>query len=175
MSSSDSEHESAIKTPQQLITIVVLAFVVPVILLIMLAQFVLSARDPSDAVLAPEAVATRIKPVAEITLAAAGGAAGAAKSGEEIVKGACAACHATGAANAPKIGDKGRWAPLVARGVGDLTKSAIKGKGGMPARGGLPDLSDFEISRAIVFMANQSGGSLKEPAEPKAGTKSASK
>ena len=45
---------------------------------------------------------------------------------------------------------------------------AIKGKGAMPPRGGVADLTDFELARAIVFMANQSGGSLKEPAAPKA-------
>jgi cytochrome c5 len=48
-----------------------------------------------------------------------------------------------------------------------LLKSAIAGKGAMPPRGGLSDLSDYELARSIVYMANQSGQSLKEPAEPK--------
>ena len=167
MSTQDTEHESLIKTPKQLAVVVVLAFVVPVVLLIMLAQFVLSARTPDAGTLAPEAVAERIKPVASITISEAG-AGGGARTGEEIVKAACAACHSTGAANAPKIGDKGTWAPRLAAGLDGLTKSAIKGKNGMPPRGGLPDLSDYEISRAIVYMANQSGASFKEPAAPKA-------
>lgn len=168
MSANDHAHESAIKTPQQLIIVVVLSFVVPVIFLIMFAQFVLSAAKPDASEAAAEAVAARIKPVADVTLSA-GGAGGAAKTGEEVVKGACAACHATGAAGAPKIGDKGGWAARIGQGLDGLTKSAIKGKNAMPARGGVPDLSDFEISRAIVYMANQSGASFKEPAEPKAG------
>ena len=80
----------------------------------------------------------------------------------------CGACHTTGAANAPKIGDKAAWSKLYSQGLVALTKSAVKGKNAMPPRAGVPDLSDFELARAIVFMANQSGGSLKEPAEPKA-------
>lgn len=168
MSTQDTEHESLIKTPKQLAVVVVLAFVVPVVLLIMLAQFVLSARSPDAKTLAQEAVVERIKPVASISISEAGAGGGGARSGEEIVKAACAACHATGAANAPKIGDKGAWGPRLALGLDGLTKSAVKGKNGMPPRGGLPDLSDFEIAKAIVYMANQSGASFKEPAAPKA-------
>jgi len=167
MSANEDAHESAIKTPQQLIIVVVLSFVVPVIFLIMFAQFVLSATKPDASETAAEAVTARIKPVADITLSAGGGG-GAAKTGEDVVKGACAACHATGAAGAPKIGDKGGWAARIGLGLDGLTKSAIKGKNAMPARGGVPDLSDFEIARAVVYMANQSGASFKEPAEPKA-------
>lgn len=167
MSANEESHESAIKTPQQLIIVVVLSFVVPVVFLIMFAQFVLSTAKSDASEAAAEAVVARIKPVADITLSA-GGAGGAAKTGEEVVKGACAACHATGAAGAPKIGDKGGWAARLGLGLDGLTKSAIKGKNAMPARGGVPDLSDFEIARAVVYMANQSGASFKEPAEPKA-------
>jgi hypothetical protein len=48
-----------------------------------------------------------------------------------------------------------------------MLATAIKGKGAMPPRGGAADLSDYELTRAIVYMANQSGGSLKEPPAPK--------
>ena len=167
MSANDTEHESFIKTPQQLILVGVLAFVVPVVLIIMFAQFVISARAPDNAVVAAEAVASRIKPVAEITVSDAG-AGGGFKTGEEIVKGVCSACHATGVANAPKIGDKAAWGARLGAGLNGLLQSAIKGKGGMPPKGGTTDLSDYELARAIVYMANQSGGSLKEPAPPKA-------
>lgn len=167
MSAIHDEHESAIKTPQQLIIVVVLAFVVPVVSLIMFAQFVMSTSKPESAMATAEAVAVRIKPVAEVNVSAAGAGGGAARSGEEVVKAACAACHATGAANAPKTGDKAAWAGRIGAGLDGLVKSAIKGKNAMPARGGVPDLSDFEIARAVVYMANQSGSSFKEPAEPK--------
>jgi cytochrome c5 len=71
-------------------------------------------------------------------------------------------------ANAPKIGDKAAWAPRIKTGLNGMLAVAIKGKGAMPPRGGLPDVSDFELARAIVFMANQSGASLKEPVAPAA-------
>ncbi len=168
MSDSNNEHESFIKTPQQLIVVGVLAFTVPVILLIMMAKFVISVSPPNEALVSAEAVASRIKPVAEITVADAGAGGGAAKSGENIVKVACAACHATGAAGAPKIGDNAAWAKRLGLGLNGLLQSAIKGKGAMPPKGGTADLSDYELARAIVYMANQSGGSLKEPSAPKA-------
>ena len=114
-----------------------------------------------------EAVAARIQPVAKIELAApAAAGVKASRSGEEIVKGACFACHGTGAAGAPKIGDKAAWAPRIAKGLDGLLKSATAGKNAMPPKGG-SDASDLELARAIVTMANQSGASFKEPADKK--------
>ena len=99
----------------------------------------------------------------------AGGRPGA-RSGEAIVKATCAACHTAGVANAPKIGDLKAWAPHIKEGLKDMVQTAIKGKGAMPPKGGDASLTDEEIARAVVFMANQSGGKFKEPA-PAAGTK----
>jgi cytochrome c5 len=48
-----------------------------------------------------------------------------------------------------------------------MIASVIKGKGAMPAKGGNPALDDFEIARAVVYMANAAGGKFAEPAEPK--------
>lgn len=113
-----------------------------------------------------EAIASRIQPVAKIELAATG-AAGAAKgsrSGEEMVKAVCSACHQTGAAGAPKIGDKAAWAPRIAQGLDGLVKSATAGKNAMPPKGGAADASELELARAIVFMTDKSGASFKEPA-----------
>lgn len=114
-----------------------------------------------------EAVAARIQPVARVELAAAAaGGAKASRSGEEIVKSACFACHGTGAAGAPKIGDKAAWGPRLAKGLDGLLKSAMAGKNAMPPKGG-SDANDIELARAIVYMANQSGASFKEPADKK--------
>ncbi|MDP1735701.1 MAG: c-type cytochrome [Sulfuritalea sp.] len=111
-----------------------------------------------------EAANSRIAPVARVEMAAASvGAAAGARSGEQIYKGACAACHDAGVANAPKLGDKGAWAPRLALGLDGLLKSAIVGKNAMPPKGG-SDASDTELARAIVYLANKSGGSLKEAA-----------
>jgi cytochrome c5 len=85
------------------------------------------------------------------------------RTGKQIVEAVCAACHATGALNAPKIGDKAAWGKLIAEGHDELTQTAIKGIRQMPPRGGSPDLTDVEIARAVAFMANQAGANFKEP------------
>ena len=73
-------------------------------------------------------------------------------------------CHAAGVANAPKLGDKVAWAPLIKTGLPTILANAISGIRGMPARGGNTDLSDLEMASAIVYMANQAGAGWKEPA-----------
>ena len=111
----------------------------------------------------PEAVNLRIAPVAALKIAAPAAAGGAARSGEQIYKAACSACHDAGVAGAPKLGDKGAWAPRLALGLDGLLKSAIAGKNAMPPKGG-SDANDTELAAAIVFVANKSGGKFKEPA-----------
>jgi len=166
------EHHSPIKTPTQLIVVVVLSFVVPVIALIMIAAVIVGTPNTSasNPALADAAVAQRIQPTGQF-LAAGASASGAAKSGEEVVKGACIACHGAGVLGAAKIGDKAAWSKLIGQGLDKLTANAIKGVRQMPPRGGDSSLSDTDIARAIVYMANQSGGSLKEPAAPAAAKK----
>jgi cytochrome c5 len=111
----------------------------------------------------------RIKPVAIVEVAADGGPH-IEKSGEEVVKASCAACHAVGAMSSPKIGDKSAWGPRIAQGYKVLIKHATEGIRTMPARGGNPDLTDGEIAGAVAYMANQSGANFTapEPAEPAA-------
>lgn len=111
----------------------------------------------------PEAANLRIAPVATLKIAAPVAAGGAARSGEQIYQAACAACHDAGVAGAPKLGDKGAWAPRLALGLDGLLKSAIAGKNAMPPKGG-SDANDTELAAAIVFVANKSGGKFKEPA-----------
>jgi len=160
------EHSSFIKTPQQLVIVVVLAFVIPIAIIALLAKLMTtggSRYDEKHPAMSDEAVAARIKPVGQVTLGEAGAAGGAAKSGEEIYKAVCMACHAAGVLNAPKLGDKAAWAKLIAEGVDTITADAIKGIRAMPARGGNPDLSDLDMRRAVIYMANQAGANWKEP------------
>ena len=166
MATHDS-HSSFIKTPQQLIVVIVLSFAVPVIGIIMLVQLVTSERGADPNALTAESVAKRIQPVGHVEFGGGGAGAAGGKSGEEVVKGTCAACHQTGVAGAPKIGDKAAWGPRIKQGLPTLVASAEKGKGGMPPKGGNSSLSDDEVARAVVFMANQAGAKFKEPA-PKA-------
>ncbi len=111
-----------------------------------------------------EAANKRIAPVARVEMSApAAGAAAGSRSGEQIYKAVCGACHEAGVAGAPKLGDNAAWAPRIKTGLDGMMKVAIAGKGGMPPRGA-SDANDAELARTIVFMANKSGGSLKEPA-----------
>ena len=110
-----------------------------------------------------------IKPVAQLNFKDASGPK-ELQTGEQVYKAVCSSCHATGAAGAPKFGDAGAWAPRIAKGYDSLMTSALKGKGAMPARGGSSpaDISDYELGRAVVYMANASGGKLPEPKAPAA-------
>ncbi|MCL4471128.1 MAG: c-type cytochrome [Gammaproteobacteria bacterium] len=91
------------------------------------------------------------------------GAQAADKKGVDVYKSACAACHATGAAGAPKLGDKTAWGKRFEAGLPTMIKIAIKGKRAMPPKGGQSALSDMEVARAVVHMANAGGGKFKEP------------
>lgn len=133
---------------------------------LLLIQFLNGIRDftrEADKANDPAAVAERIKPVAQVEVTKAGVGAGGGKSGEEVVTAVCSACHASGALNAPKIGDKSAWGPRIAQGYKTLIKHAIEGIRMMPARGGNPDLSDEEIARAVAFMANKAGAHFTPP------------
>ena len=70
----------------------------------------------------------------------------------------CFACHGTGAAGAPKAGDKAAWAPRIAKGMETLHNHAIHGfkgeKGFMPAKGGRADLSDDAVKAAVDYMVS---------------------
>lgn len=164
--SDHEEHSSFIKTPQQLVVVILLSFVVPVIAIVLLVQVVVNRPHSDPAAAKPEAVEARIQPVGRVEVGAESAASKGPRAGADIVKQYCAACHQSGAAGAPKIGDKAAWGKLAKPGLATMLKNAIQGKGSMPPRGGAADLSDFELARAIVDMANQSGASLKEPAEP---------
>jgi cytochrome c5 len=78
----------------------------------------------------------------------------AERAGKEVVGIRCAQCHESGASGAPKIGDKQAWTPRLKHGIDVTVHSAIKGHGSMPARGGMPDLTDAEVRSAILYMFN---------------------
>lgn len=104
-------------------------------------------------------VEENIKPVAAVEVAPVA-VAHVEQTGAEVVKAACAACHAAGVLGSPKIGDKAQWAPRIAQGYATLTKHAIEGIRSMPARGGNADLTDDEVADAVAEMANASGANF---------------
>lgn len=77
---------------------------------------------------------------------------GEPRGGEEVYSAACAACHATGAANAPIVGEASAWAPRVEKGMDTLVEHAVNGFNAMPAMGGCGACSEEEIANAVAFM-----------------------
>ena len=172
MSDAHNEHESVIKTPKQLVAAVVGFFLVTIIAIILLVQFVTTAKltgSGSDSQ-NPDVIAMRLSPVA-----AAGftlkdvNAVRQLLSGEAVYAANCIACHASGAAGAPKFGDVGAWTARIAQGYDLLVKHAIEGIRAMPAKGGNPDLDDIEVARAVAYLANGAGAKFTEPAAPAPG------
>ncbi|PLC54501.1 cytochrome C [Pollutimonas nitritireducens] len=72
-------------------------------------------------------------------------------AGEKLYKTACIACHSTGVANAPKVGNKDAWAPLIAKGMDSMMAIALKGKGAMPPRGA-SSADDATLKAAVEYM-----------------------
>ena len=162
----DGPHEGPIKTPKQLILAVLYAFVVPIFGIILLVMYVTAEKRPaagSDA-LATKATAERLRPVGMVEVKDASDLA-SLKTGDQVFAGQCSACHASGALGAPKLGDVEAWAGRIKTGYDALLHSALAGKGQMPPqRGG--DFSDYEIARAVVYMADKAGAKFPEPAAP---------
>jgi cytochrome c5 len=86
-----------------------------------------------------------------------------AQSGENTYKQVCVSCHGAGVLNAPKFGDKAKWAPLIAEGQVTLTAHAYVGVRAMPPKGGNPNLTVEVFSDALVYMVNNSGGKWTSP------------
>jgi cytochrome c5 len=176
--SHEEAHTGPIKNPKQLLLAVFFSFVVPVFAIIGLVYYVVSAAKPAGVtgdkeVLAlsgmtekdhDQGIADRLRKVGLVEIRDANRAL---KSGDEVFKAQCATCHTAGVAGAPKVGDAAAWAPRLKSGFDTLLHSALKGKGAMGAQGG-GDFEDLEIARAVVYMANASGGKLAEPQKPAA-------
>jgi cytochrome c5 len=156
MSSQENGHKSP-STLQPMVIIFGLLLVLGTVISIILAKP--AAEDAAPVATQVADVKENIAPVATVEVADAS-AATAEKSGEDVVKGGCAMCHATGLMNSPKIGDAAQWEPRIALGYETLVKHAIEGIRTMPAKGGNPALTDGEIAAAVAVMANQSGASF---------------
>lgn len=179
MSQEDQGHQSLIRTPRQLITVIVLAFVVVIVGIWLLVGYVTQeplTDEKYSTSLSKEAIEARIAPVARVELAAAAGSAAPLKTGQEVFQSVCSTCHGAGIAGAPKFGDASAWAPRIAEGVNTLWEHALKGyqgkNGVMPPKGGATQLSDVEVERAVVYMANAAGAKFSDPPVP-AGTQEA--
>src|SRR6478752_935269 len=170
------QHSSPIKTPKQLIIVVALAFIVPIVIIGLLSQLLTST--PHDTSGDEQRVLERIKPVGSVVTADASVPRGNL-TGEQVDGQVCKTCHDAGLAGAPKSGDKAQWTARIAEGEKTLVQHAVagfQGKAGvMPPKGGNTDLTDDEVHRAVVYLANQVGAGWKEPAPTAAAAAPASK
>ncbi|OUS27634.1 cytochrome c5 family protein [Gammaproteobacteria bacterium 45_16_T64] len=80
----------------------------------------------------------------------------AAPSGKDTYQAKCFACHGTGAAGAPKLGDKDAWAPRIAQGIDVLYSHAISGFNAMPPKGACGDCSDDSIKAVVDYLVENS-------------------
>jgi cytochrome c5 len=185
----DEEHSSIIKTPKQLMVVVLAAFVFPVLIIWLLGKYVTGdvPIDQNSRAFSNETVTQRLKPVGELVLAndtsqpGAQSGEGAGESGsavaappatsaaaapvedaggpekiKAIYTASCAACHTTGAAGAPKLGDNAAWSARIKAGNEALYNSALKGKNAMPPKGGNASLSDADVKAVVDYMVSQS-------------------
>ncbi len=178
---SDTTHEEAhtgpIRTPGQLLLAVFFSFIIPIIGVIGLVYYVVSENKPSGDSKAEHyslggisiedherGVMARIQKIGAVEIRDANRPL---KSGEEVFKAQCTACHTAGVAGAPKFGDAAAWGPRIRTGFEALWNSALHGKNAMPAQGG-GDFDDVEVGRAVVYMANAAGANFTDPPRPAA-------
>ena len=163
--SHDESHSGPIKTPKQLLAAVFFSFVIPIFAIIGLVYSVTTANKTAPgAVDTQKAVAMRIQKIGSVEIRDVNRVL---KTGEEVYKAQCTACHAAGLAGSPKTGDVAAWAPRIKTGYDALLTSALKGKGAMGAQGG-GEYGDIEIGRAVVYLTSAAGGKFAEPAAPAA-------
>lgn len=155
-----SEKQS-VELSSAIMGVMVAVVVIALIYALTVARF---GGSPNASAGSPEAIAERIKPVGKVVLASSASvpavaatapAAAGTASGEAVYNRVCAACHSTGAANAPKLGDKAAWEPRLSLGLDGLLKSAIAGKNAMPPRGTCADCSDGDLQASIEFMLSK--------------------
>jgi len=160
-----------IRTPGQLIAAVIAGFAVPTAIISLLAVYVDNTTRTGAGTdeLSSNEVSHRIAPIAQVTIRDVN-APRVYKTGQQVFKAVCSACHATGVSGAPKFGNASDWAPRIAQGYDTLWHTALSGKGAMPPRGGTSpeDYSDYEIGLAVAYMANHGGAQFKAPRKPAA-------
>jgi len=159
----EEAHIGPIKNPKQLLLAVFFSFVIPIFVIIGLVYYVTSDNKPAAGAVNPEkATAERIQKIGSVEIRDANREM---KTGEQVFQAQCTNCHTAGLAGSPKFGDASMWGPRIKTGFDALLNSALHGKGAMGAQGG-GDFSDFEVARAVVYMANAGGAKFEEPKKP---------
>ena len=156
----EEAHTGPIKTPKQLLMAVLYSFVFPIFVIIGLVYFVTSDNKPlAGSTDLEQSVIARIQKVGSVEIRDANREM---KTGQQVFAAQCSACHTAGVVGAPKFGDAAAWGPRNKTGFESLLNSALKGKNAMGPQGG-GDFDDFEIARAVVYIANAGGAKFAEP------------
>jgi cytochrome c5 len=157
------DHGGPIKPPKQLMVAVLVSFIVPIGVIASLAYLVASSYNPHPGSADLEqSVTARIQKVGRVEFRDTNREM---KTGQQVFAAQCTACHTAGVAGAPKFGDAAAWGPRIKTGFEALVNAALKGKNAMGPQGG-GDFDNFEIARAVVYMANAGGANFAEPAKP---------
>jgi cytochrome c5 len=132
------------------------------VVLFVIANAIGAKPKKLEAAMEAKAIAERIKPVGEVSVATGEAAlnavvspANAADKGKSVYDTTCAVCHGAGVAGAPKLGDKAAWAPRIAKGNDSLYQVAIKGKGAMPPKGTYAG-PEADVKAAVDYMVSKS-------------------
>ncbi len=133
-------------------SIMTVVIAIAVLLMVAIVPFSMKGKGSAAQATNSDESDARIQPVARVELKKAAAAPSGPRDGATVYGSVCQACHASGAAGAPKTGDKAAWAPRIAQGTAALVKSAAAGKGAMPPKGGAADLSDDELKAAVEHL-----------------------
>lgn len=165
----DSNAKMTQATPQEVIISILAGLFAPLLAIFLIVQLVLGIqaehKPDLSAEAAEKATLKRIQPFGKL-VALDANAPRVEKSGKEVYEAVCSSCHGSGALGAPKFESRGDWGGRIGQGYDTLLKHAIEGIRQMPPRGGDDTLSDLEMARAVVYMANSGGASFKEPPAP---------
>lgn len=160
-----SEHHEMTKTtPKEFVLALLGGLLAPglaIALIVTLAVGIQNRQvDAEAADVSDQAVRARIQPFG-VSLAVDPNAPKIEMTGEQVYNEVCSSCHGSGALGSPKFKDAGAWGKRIAQGYDTLLTHALKGFNKMPARGGEPDLTDLEVARGIVHMANAAGAKFE--------------
>jgi len=77
---------------------------------------------------------------------------------EQKYMASCFACHSTGAAGAPKVGEgmAAEWEPRLEKGIETVVANAINGINTMPAKGLCFDCTDDDLKAIVEYMIENS-------------------
>ncbi|PCJ27812.1 MAG: hypothetical protein COA96_02630 [SAR86 cluster bacterium] len=67
----------------------------------------------------------------------------------------CFACHGTGAAGAPVLGDQEAWSERMEKGIDSVMANVMNGLNAMPAKGLCFTCSDDDLLALVEYMASQ--------------------